>query len=60
MNAMAGFRTEARAWVKENLPPGLRGAVTVFNGGRKTPSTRSIAATKSALRCDGITQPIRL
>ena len=35
---MAGFRTEARAWVKENLPPGLRGAVTVFNGGRKTPT----------------------
>ena len=38
MNAMAGFRTEARAWVEENLPPGLRGAGTVFNGGRKTPT----------------------
>ena len=38
MGALAEFRAEARAWIEENLPPGLRGASTVFNGGRKTPT----------------------
>ena len=38
MSTLAEFRVEARAWVEENLPPRLRGASTVFNGGRKTPT----------------------
>ena len=38
MNTLTEFRAEARAWIEDNLPSGLRGAGTVFNGGRKTPT----------------------